>query len=509
MTTPDESLVLQLKGITKRFGSLVANDHITLDIHAGTIHALLGENGAGKSTLMSVLSGRYQPDEGEIVLNNETVRFSSPSQALARGIGMVYQRFMLIEPMSVVENIVLGTSSDSPLLNLKGAARRIRQLSEQYGLAVDPDARIADLSMGERQRVEILKLLFRNAEILIFDEPTAILTPPEITTFFKTLKKLAERGHPIVFITHKLDEVMQLADRISIMRRGKMITHILPQQIRSKRELARLMVGREIVLKVDKKDIAPGEPVLAVKGLKGINEEGRTVFDKIDLEVRKGEILAITGVAGNGQEALIAALAGLVPFHQGSITWEGQTYTSQTWDKACRNNLAYIPEDRHTTGSIGTMNLAENYMLTRISEFSKGPFVQSAGARSMATKALATYNIRTPIGIDSKAGQLSGGNLQKIILARELEKHPRLIIAEQPTQGLDIGATEEVWQTLIAQRENAGVLLVSGDLKEVLSLADRIAVMFRGRMLEIISSNDTDGISRIGLLMAGTSEKSS
>jgi simple sugar transport system ATP-binding protein len=440
------------------------------------------------------------------VLNNETVRFSSPSQALARGIGMVYQRFMLIEPMSVVENIVLGTSSDSPLLNLKGAARRIRQLSEQYGLAVDPDARIADLSMGERQRVEILKLLFRNAEILIFDEPTAILTPPEITTFFKTLKKLAERGHPIVFITHKLDEVMQLADRISIMRRGKMITHILPQQIRSKRELARLMVGREIVLKVDKKDIAPGEPVLAVKGLKGINEEGRTVFDKIDLEVRKGEILAITGVAGNGQEALIAALAGLVPFHQGSITWEGQTYTSQTWDKACRNNLAYIPEDRHTTGSIGTMNLAENYMLTRISEFSKGPFVQSAGARSMATKALATYNIRTPIGIDSKAGQLSGGNLQKIILARELEKHPRLIIAEQPTQGLDIGATEEVWQTLIAQRENAGVLLVSGDLKEVLSLADRIAVMFRGNILEIISATDTEGIARIGLLMAGTSD---
>ncbi|GAU08225.1 ABC transporter ATP-binding protein [Desulfoplanes formicivorans] len=505
MTTP-ASPVLQLKKITKRFGSLVANDHITLDIHAGTIHALLGENGAGKSTLMSVLSGRYQPDEGEIVLNNETVRFTSPSQALARGIGMVYQRFMLIEPMSVVENIVLGTTSDSPFLDLKGAAIRIRQLSEQYGLAVDPNARIADLSMGERQRVEILKLLFRNAEILIFDEPTAILTPPEITAFFKTLKKLAERGHPIVFITHKLDEVMELADRISIMRRGKMITHILPQQIRSKRELARLMVGREIVLKVDKKDITPGEPVLEVKGLKGINEEGRTVFEEINLEVKKGEILAITGVAGNGQEALIAGLAGLAPLQQGSIFWQGKTYTPQTWVGANKQDLAYVPEDRHTTGTIGAMDLAENYMLTRINEFSQGPFLQSAAARSMTAKAITTYNIRTPRGIDSKAGQLSGGNLQKIILARELEKNPRLIIAEQPTQGLDIGATEEVWQTLIAQREHAGILLVSGDLKEVLSLADRIAVMFRGKILEIIPATDTDGIARIGLLMAGTSD---
>ncbi|WP_462324610.1 ABC transporter ATP-binding protein [Desulfoplanes sp.] len=504
-----ESPVLQLKKITKRFGNLVANNKITLDIHAGSIHALLGENGAGKSTLMSVLSGRYQPDEGEIVLNNETVRFTSPSQALARGIGMVYQRFMLIEPMSVVENIVLGTPSDSPVLDLRGAAARIRALSDQYGLVVDPLARVGNLSMGERQRVEILKLLFRNAEILIFDEPTAILTPPEITIFFKTLKKLAERGHPIVFITHKLDEVMQLADRISIMRRGKMITHILPEQVRSKRELARLMVGREIVLKVDKKDIAPGPPVLSARGLKEVNGEGRTVFEAIDLEVKKGEILAITGVAGNGQEALIAALAGLAPFTEGTIGWKEVDYTHQTWFRADKNDLAYIPEDRHTTGTIASLDLAENYMLTRIGEFSRGPFLQAANARILATKAIGTYKILTPNAVDSMAGQLSGGNLQKIILARELEKNPRLIIAEQPTQGLDIGATEEVWQTLIAQRQNAGILLVSGDLKEVLSLADRIAVMFRGRILEIIPATDTEGIARIGLLMAGTSEKSS
>ncbi len=502
MNTP----VLQLKGITKRFGRLIANKAINLDIHAGTIHALLGENGAGKSTLMSVLSGRYQPDEGEIILNNERVRFTSPAQALSRGIGMVYQRFMLIESMTVVENIVLGIPSPSPVLDLNKAAARIQRLSDQYGLVVNPDARIADLSMGERQRVEILKLLYRNAEILIFDEPTAILTPPEITIFFSTLKELARRGHPIVFITHKLDEVLQLADRISIMRRGKMITHLLPEQIRSKREMARLMVGREIVLKVDKREIAPGETVLAAKGLKGVNNEGRTVFQGIDLEIRQGEILAITGVAGNGQEALIAALTGLAPLSHGSIQWQGKEYSHQQWGQAPKDGLAYIPEDRHTTGTIGSMNLTENYMLTRIQEFSNGPFLQTAKAHARTAKALETYRVRTPNNTASLAGQLSGGNLQKIILARELEKHPRLIIAEQPTQGLDIGATEEVWQTLIAQREHAGILLVSGDLKEVLSLADRIAVMFRGKILEIISSSDTDGIARIGLLMAGTSE---
>jgi simple sugar transport system ATP-binding protein len=288
-----------------------------------------------------------------------------------------------------------------------------------------------------------------------------------------------------------------------------MITHILPEQVRSKRELARLMVGREIVLKVDKENIAPEAPVLSAKGLKGINEEGRIVFEEIDLEIRKGEILAITGVAGNGQEALIAALTGLAPFSEGSICWQETNYTHLTWRRANKTDLAYIPEDRHTTGTIASLDLTENYMLTRIDEFSKGPFLQADKARDLTSRALETYKVLTPNDIDSKAGHLSGGNLQKIILARELGKNPRLIIAEQPTQGLDIGATEEVWQTLIAQREHAGILLVSGDLKEVLSLADRIAVMFRGRILEIISSNDTDGISRIGLLMAGTSEKSS
>jgi simple sugar transport system ATP-binding protein len=288
-----------------------------------------------------------------------------------------------------------------------------------------------------------------------------------------------------------------------------MITHILPEQVRSKRELARLMVGREIVLKVDKKDVAVEHLVLSTRGLKAINDKGRTLFQEIDLEIRKGEILAITGVAGNGQEALIAALTGLAPFSEGTIRWQERDYTSHTWSRADKDDLAYIPEDRHTTGTIASLDLAENYMLTRIDEFSRGPFLQAAEARTLAERALETYKVLTPSNIDSKAGQLSGGNLQKIILARELEKHPRLIIAEQPTQGLDIGATEEVWRTLIAQRESAGILLVSGDLKEVLSLADRIAVMFRGRILEIISAADTDGIARIGLLMAGSSEKSS
>ena len=507
MNTDTHPPLLQLSGITKRFGKLLANNRITLDIRQGSIHALLGENGAGKSTLMSVISGRYQPDEGEIILKGKPVRFTSPAQALSRGIGMVYQRFMLIEPMTVVENIVLGTSSRGVVLDLASAADRIRELSEQYGLVVDPEARVADLSMGERQRVEILKLLFRNAEILIFDEPTAILTPPEITIFFSTLRKLAQRGHPIVFITHKLDEVMQLANHISIMRRGKMIAHLLPEQIRSKRELARLMVGREIVLKVEKKKIVPGEPILTAQGLQAPAPDGRPAFEDINLEIRKGEILAITGVAGNGQEALVAALAGLTPLGGGTITWQGTTYTHQTWHRAEKSSMGYIPEDRHTTGTIGTLNLAENYILTRIKEFSNGPFLQFAKAKTAAAKALETYDVRTPNETASLAKQLSGGNLQKIILARELEKNPRLVIAEQPTQGLDIGATEDVWQTLLAQRETAGVLLVSGDLKEVLSLADRIAVMFRGKILEVIAASDTDQIARIGLLMAGTSDK--
>ena len=497
--------LLSLKGITKRFGRVTANSGIDLDVYPGQVHAILGENGAGKSTLMSVLSGRYRPDEGEILLRGRPVSFSSPARALEMGIGMVYQRFMLVEPLSVAENIILGTTGMKLRLDLAGACREISRCSEHYGIMVDPRKKIWQLSMGERQRVEILKLLYRKAEILIFDEPTAILSPPEIEVFFQTLDRLVARSHTILFISHKLDEVMRLAHRISIMRHGKMIGTTAPGKIRSKRELARLMVGREILLKVDKEEVPRGDPVLSVQGLGAERDPAHSSFEGIEFQVRKGEVLAVTGVAGNGQDMLVACLTGRAPFSDGTITFLGREFTPLTWGAARKDRMAYVPEDRYTTGTVPGQSLTENFMLTRLDEFGRGPFLQSGKAREATLDAIRRYDVKAA-SPEAAARHLSGGNLQKFILARELGRNPDLIIAEHPTQGLDVGATEDIWQALLAQRAHAGVLLVSGDLKEVLSLADRIAVMFRGRILRVISAHDEDAVSHIGLLMAGVTE---
>ncbi len=499
MTTP----VISLSGISKYFGTLAANRDIHLNVHGGRIHALLGENGAGKSTLMSVLAGRYQPDDGSIALHGREMRFTSPAQALESGIGMVYQRFMLIESMTVTENLLLAAQKKIGGSNCR---RLISETAEQYGLAIDPDKYVYELSMGERQRVEIVKLLLLDADVLIFDEPTAVLTPVEINAFFTVLKKLRSADKAIIFITHKLEEVLELADDISIMRKGRVIisTEADRKQI-SKRQLARLMVGRDVVLRVNKEEIPPGETVLRLRNFSGADVHGTTRFENIDFEVRRGEIFAIIGVAGNGQSGLVSAIAGLTRADSGEVSFAGSTFNAREWAKAPKDDMAYVPEDRYHTGCVGSMSIAENFALTQIGKYRKGATKLALDWQKMSedgTRAVEEFKIKAQSAQDT-AQSLSGGNLQKVILSRELSRNPKLFIAEQPTQGLDISATEEIWQALLKCRERAGVLLVTGDLKEVLSLSDRIGVIFNGRLLDIIDATDSDQIGRVGLLMAG------
>jgi simple sugar transport system ATP-binding protein len=416
------------------------------------------------------------------------------------GIGMVYQRFMLVESLTVTENILLR---GGPIrLRARQDIRRIRELAERYGLAVEPEAPVRDLSMGERQRVEILKLLHRRADILIFDEPTAVLTHTEIDALFAIFRRLKAEGKTIIFITHKLEEVMTVADDIAVMRRGRMVSQLAADKVRSRHDLARLMVGREVILNVDKPPVTVGDPVMTASGLTGPAGTSRPAFQDIDFDVRRGEIFTITGVAGNGQEALVAALAGLAPLGGGTVTFGNRTFSAARWHKRPAGGMAYIPEDRDRTGSIGAFSLVENYILTQLNAFGGSFLVDRHQAEQKTAEAVARFQIRGG-GIRGPAGHLSGGNLQKLILARELSRRPDLLIAEQPTQGLDVQATEDIWQALLRQRETSAVLMVTGDLKEALSLSDRIAVMFRGRILDIVSARDASDIDRIKLLMAG------
>jgi simple sugar transport system ATP-binding protein len=493
--------LLSCRGVTKRFGEVVANRDITFEVRSGQVQALLGENGAGKSTLMSVIAGRFRPDAGEIHVRGELVQFSRPADAMRMGIGMVYQRFMLVERLTVAENIRLSAHSCG--IGSREADRRMAELSERYGLGVDPSRTVGSLSMGERQRAEILKLLVQNANILIFDEPTAVLSQPEAEGLFKIFDRLRQNGCGVVFITHKLEEVMAAADHISILRRGRIIASVAPGEIESKRELARLMVGREFVLAVDKPELNPGETVLELKHFAGSGASGRTGFEGVNLSVRRGEILAVIGVAGNGQSALAAAVTGNTDAglaESGSVTFGDETVSAPDWKG--HHGIAHVPEDRHNTGSVHDMTLAENYALTRLDAAGDGPWFDLSRIAKKTQKAIENYSIRAT-GAEDMAGSLSGGNLQKLILARELARKPELFVAEQPTQGLDIASTEEIWAALIRQRKHSGILLFSGDLKEVLTLADRIAVMFRGRILEVLDALDADAVARIGLLMAG------
>lgn len=493
--------ILACRGVEKHFGPVIANRDINLEVFPGEILAILGENGAGKSTLMSVIAGRYHPDKGEILINGNTISLSSPAQALRLGIGMVYQRFMLIDSLTVTENIFLAADACDKSVSHTKIKAEIKELCQRYELDIKPDQLVGTLSMGEKQRTEILKLLIQSARLLIFDEPTAVLAQPDVDRFFSIVKQLKNDGRGIIFITHKLEEVLAIADRIAILRKGKITVQIDPDKINSKHELARLMVGREVVLQVEKPPVQKREIILKVSELTGPAGQVRPSFKDISFSLHRGEILSIIGVAGNGQASLCKALNNLLVAQNGTVQFLSDTYDAQSWAARPPAGIAYVPEDRHHTGSISGMNLAENFLLTRL-DAQKGFWLNHTQIEKDIEAAIKQYSIVTH-STRTHAGQLSGGNLQKLIFSRELQRSPDLFIAEQPTQGLDITATEEIWQAILAQREQSAVLLFTGDLKEALSLSDRIAVMFSGKILDIIDANDGDSVSRIGLLMAG------
>jgi len=491
----DMKPAVSLKGLTKRFGPVVANDSITLDIYPGRIKALLGENGAGKSTMMSMLAGRYRPDEGHIEVEGKPVTFQSSKDAIAAGIGMVYQHFMLVDSMTVTENVLLGQEG-SFLIKPKEMEKRVGELAKAYGLDIDPTARISDLSMGERQVVEILKLLYRESRILIFDEPTAVLTPEETGKLFEALWNMTEQGKSIIFISHKLEEVIAFADEIAILRRGKIEGQIDPSTIESKADLASRMVGREVLLEVDREPAEIGDLVLEVKNMTGIG------LREVDLEVRKGEVLALVGVAGNGQKPLVEAVTGLIKPPVDTVFIMGQPWRKFFAESTWNRSMCYIPEDRLGLATLRNQNLVDNLLLTTRKGFAKGIWLDKKRAERDTVDLIEKFDIR-PGRIHALAWQLSGGNLQKAVLARELYREPKLIVAEQPTQGLDVSATEEVWKRLLAARELAGILLVTGDLNEAIQLADRIAVIYRGEILGILDAADPKAIEKIGPLMAG------
>ncbi len=487
--------LIRLEKISKSFGSIQANRDISLDIHAGRIKALLGENGAGKSTLMSVLSGRLRPDSGRILIDGEVQTAYSTQTAIKAGIGMVYQHFMLIEAMTVAENIFLGQESEF-LINPGEMAAQVATLGDKFGLRIDPNAKISQLSMGERQRVEILKLLYRQSRVLIFDEPTAVLTPQETEQLFDAIRQMAEQGKAIVFISHKLVEVMALADEIAILRKGIVVDQLDAGTVASGADLARRMVGRDVLLQVDREPLEPKQIVLR------IDELSDEILTDMHITVRQGEIFGILGVAGNGQKRLVEIICGLNPPTSGDIRILGKPWKSffstQTWDAS----LSYIPEDRRGLATCLGLDLVENFLLTTRKGFSSGPWLRRMLAQKKAASLIEQFQIHPP-DPSTLAKQLSGGNLQKMVIAREFYRRPRLIVAEQPTQGLDIGATEDVWNVLLKARERAGIVLVTGDLREAMMLCDTVAVMFGGRIMDTFPTSDREKVAQIGLLMAG------
>lgn len=487
--------VVSLRAITKVFGAVRANSAISLDIHPGRIKALLGENGAGKSTLMSILAGHYLPDSGDILIDGQPRPLRSTKEAISAGIGMVYQHFMLVEAMTVAENVFLGQETGF-FLSPKRMRTQVRTLAETYGLDIDPAARVDTLSMGEKQRVEILKLLQRDSRILIFDEPTAVLTPRETELLFAALRRMADQGKAIVYISHKLGEVMTLADEIAILRRGQIVDELPATAVHSPADLARRMVGRDVLLDVRRQPMEPRQNVLLLE-----NVTDDTVR-AITLHLRQGEILALVGVAGNGQKALVEIVCGLKKPHRGVVRVLGKDWSSFFADPVWQGGLSYIPEDRRGLAVCPGMDLVDNFLLTTRQGYASAGWLHRDRAREVAARLVRQFHVQPP-DVTNLARHLSGGNLQKMVLAREFHRRPRLIVAEQPTQGLDVSAIEEVWGTLLAAREEAGILLVTGDLAEALALADRIAVMYAGRIVDTFAATDLDRVDCIGQMMAG------
>lgn len=499
---------LEMINITKRFPGVLANDHVTFDVKGGEIHALLGENGAGKSTLMRQLYGLYHPDAGEIRIDGQPVTIQSPTDAIARGIGMIHQHFMLVDELTVAENVALGMpSTRGPVLDLDKVEARIKALSQAYGLQVNPKAPVWTLAVGERQRVEIIKALYRGAALLILDEPTAVLTPQEADDLFVTLKQMKQDGHALIFISHKLREVVAISDRISVLRGGRLVDTV-PNQGVTRAMLARMMVGREVLLDQAHKPLAAGAVRLALRGVSALNVTGQPALRAVTLEVHAGEILGVAGVSGNGQRELAEVVAGLRPLTSGSVELDGHDVSAWSPGKRTDAGLAYIPEERMHDGIVQEFSVAQNLVLQDYDHppISKGIFLNFDAIAKRGRELVSAFNIRTP-SIDTPTRSLSGGNIQKLILARELSRNPKVLVAAQPTRGVDIGATEYIHQRLLEQRaQGAATLLISEDLDEILALADRIAVIYEGRIMDVVPRQQATA-ERLGLLMAGVAEK--
>lgn len=496
--------VIEMNNITKIFPGIKANDNITLQVKKGEIHALLGENGAGKSTLMNVLFGLYQPEEGEIKVKGERVAISNPNIANKLGIGMVHQHFMLVHNFTVTENIILGSEpTKAGKINIDQAAKEIKRISEQYGLAVDPYAKIDDISVGMQQRVEILKILYRGADILIFDEPTAVLTPQEIKELISIFRKLVSEGKSIILITHKLKEIMEVCDSCTIIRKGKGIGTVSVADT-STNELAELMVGRAVSFQTEKADAKPTDDVLVIKDLVVQNTRHVTAVNHLDLTVRAGEIVGIAGVEGNGQSELVQAITGLCKVESGSITLKGKELTGTPIRQITESGIGHIPEDRHKHGLVLDYSVRDNMVLQTYYQkpYSKNGLLQFGEIGKKAKKLIEEFDVRTP-SENTPARALSGGNQQKAIIAREVDRSPDLLIAAQPTRGLDVGAIEFIHSKLVQERdENRAVLLISLELDEILNVSDRIAVIYEGKIVAIVDAKDANE-QELGLLMAG------
>jgi simple sugar transport system ATP-binding protein len=505
MANKDNTVVLEAKGITKRFPGVLANDHVDLKLHKGEILALLGENGAGKSTLMNMLYGLYHPDEGEIWIKGEKVEMKNPREAIARGIGMVHQHFQLVPVMTVAENVMLGSEiASGGRLNIREAVKRVRELSEKYGLSVDPTAVVEDLPVGTQQRVEIIKALFRKADVLILDEPTAVLTPQEAQELFRIMHDLTEQGVSIIFITHKLKEVLTVADSVAVLRQGRMVGTADPKTA-TETSLAELMVGRKVILQVEKEKAQPGKTILRVSDLVVKDDRNQIAVDGLSLEVRAGEILGIAGVQGNGQREFVEALTGLRHVEAGKVEIDGVECTNASPRTVTELGVAHIPEDREKHGLVMPYSIADNMVLNT---YYKPPFasrflLHQDKIDEQGERLVKKYDVRTP-SIHTPASSLSGGNKQKVIVAREFSRPVKLLIAAQPTRGIDVGSIEFIHNQIVAQRdEGIAVLVVSAELDEVLSLADRVAVMFDGKIVKTVPIEEATR-ERVGLLMAGS-----
>ncbi len=503
-----ESPLVEMRRITKRFPGVLANDQIDLNAAAGEVHALLGENGAGKSTLMSILTGLYRPDGGEIFIRGRKVAFRSPRDAIASGIGMVHQHFRLVHPFTVAENTLLGLASPRFFLNMGEIEKKIAEFSERYGLKVDPRAKVWQLSIGEQQRVEIVKMLYRGAEILILDEPTAILTPQEAEELFDTMRKMAAKGHAVIFITHKLREVMAVADRITVLRGGRVIDTMAGRET-SEAQLAKMMVGREVLLssapRLRGASTSVSNAVLELQDVHALGDKGHQALKGISFTLYRGEILGVAGVAGNGQRELAEVITGLRPSSKGKVFIEGTELTNAGPRKIIDAGVSHIPEDRLGMGLVPNLGAVDNMILKqyRRPTLGRGWFLNLSAARARAQQLVADFAVKTS-GLDSPVRLLSGGNLQRLLLAREISSDPRMILAVHPTRGLDIGGTEAIHKMLLTQRDaGVAILLISEDLDEILGLSDRVAVLYGGRIMGIVPGEGAD-VEEIGMMMAGS-----